>query len=83
MSPSPVSAAMVCKSAHLAGCASWAFQPRGEQAVDGGKPEQRGKERRLEHKHPAIAGSDQPGHAAAENQLENFAALFRAATGGS
>ena len=52
-----------------------AFQPRGEaKAVDGGKPEQRGKERRLEHKHPAIGGSDQPGHAAAENQLEDFAA---------
>jgi hypothetical protein len=29
-----------------------AFQRRGEaKAVDGGKPEQRGKERRLEEKH--------------------------------
>jgi hypothetical protein len=45
-----------------------AFQRRGEaKAVDGGKPEQRGKERRLEQKHPAIGGSDQPGHAAVEN----------------
>ena len=36
-----------------------AFQRRGEaKAVDGGKPEQRGKERRLEEKYPAIGGAN-------------------------
>ena len=45
-----------------------AFQRRGEaKAVDGGKPEQEGKERRLEEKHPAIGGANQPSHAATEN----------------
>ena len=45
-----------------------AFQRRGEaKAVDGGEPEQRGKERRLEEKHCALGGSNQPSHAAAEN----------------
>jgi len=45
-----------------------AFQRRGEaKAVDGGNPEQHGKERRLEEKHPAIGGANQPSHAATEN----------------
>ena len=37
------------------------------KAVDGRKPEQEGKERRLEEKHCALGGSNQPSHAAAEN----------------
>ena len=51
MTPSTVSAAMVRKSAHLAVLRVLAFQCRGEaKAVEGGKPEQRGKERGLEQK---------------------------------
>ena len=81
ISPSTVSAAMVRMSAPSCRLCVLAPQRRSKaKAVDGRKPEQEGKERRLEEKHPAIGGANQPSHAATENPaLETGGPAYRRA----